>query len=114
PGRRRCRRRGKGAGCPPRPPLPGALRAVSQNVNLVSRIQDPGPSMRDSCSRFPDMTPDQAGKPEAMRAALRGYVASLHHAYLGVAALLPPGERAALPLLRAGQVTVIVAAARHL
>jgi hypothetical protein len=49
-----------------------------------------------------------------MRAALRGYVAGLHHAYLGVAALLPPGERAALPLLRAGQVTVIVAAARHL
>jgi hypothetical protein len=60
------------------------------------------------------MTADQAGRPEAMRAALRGYVAGLHHAYLGVAELLPPGERAALPLLRSGQVTVIVAAARHL
>ena len=41
-----------------------------------------------------------------MRAALRSYVAALHHAYLGAAALLPPGERAALPLLRAGHVTV--------
>ena len=62
------------------------------------------------------MTADQppAGRPEAMRAALRGYVAALHHAYLGAAAVLPPGERAALPLLRAGQVTVIVAAARNL
>ena len=49
-----------------------------------------------------------------MRAALRSYVAALHHAYLGAAALLPPGERAALPLLRAGQLTVVVAAARHL
>jgi hypothetical protein len=55
-----------------------------------------------------------ASRPEAMRAALRGYVAALHHAYLGAAALLPPGERAALPLLRAGQVTVVVAAARNL
>lgn len=49
-----------------------------------------------------------------MRAALRGYVAALHHAYLGAAALLPPGERAALPLLRAGEFTVVVAAARYL
>jgi hypothetical protein len=62
------------------------------------------------------MTADQppAGRPEAMRAALRSYVAALHHAYLGAAALLPPGERAALPLLRAGHVTVVVAAARNL
>jgi hypothetical protein len=52
--------------------------------------------------------------PEAMRAQLRGYVAALHHAYLLAAALLPPGERAALPLLRAGEITVVVAAARHL
>jgi hypothetical protein len=71
--------------------------------------------MRDSCSRFLSMTADQPlGKPEAMRAAMRGYVAALHHAYLGAAALLPPGERAALPLMRAGQFTVVIAAARHL
>ncbi len=49
-----------------------------------------------------------------MRAALRDYVAALHHAYLGTAAPLPPGERAALPLLRAGQFTVVIAAARYL
>jgi hypothetical protein len=62
------------------------------------------------------MTAEQppAAGPEAMRAALRSYVAALHHAYLGVAALLPPGERAALPLLRAGEFTVVVAAARYL
>ena len=61
------------------------------------------------------MTADQPlGKPEAMRAAMRGYVAALHHAYLGAAALLPPGERAALPLMRAGQFTVVIAAARYL
>jgi hypothetical protein len=62
------------------------------------------------------MTADQppAGQPEAMRAALRSYVAALHHAYLGASVLLPPGEQAALPLLRAGQFTVVVAAARHL
>ncbi len=49
-----------------------------------------------------------------MRAALRDYVAALHHAYLGAAAPLPPGERAALPLLRAGQFTVVIAATRYL
>jgi hypothetical protein len=61
------------------------------------------------------MTTDQppAG-PEAMRAALRDYVAALHHAYLGAAASLAPGQRAALPLLRAGQFTVVVAATRYL
>jgi hypothetical protein len=56
----------------------------------------------------------QQGRPEAMRAQLRNYVAALHHAYLGVAALLPPGERASLPLLAASRMTVAVAAARHL
>jgi hypothetical protein len=61
-----------------------------------------------------DQPPMGAAGPEAMRAALRGYVAALHHAYLGAAASLPPGERAALPLLRAGQFTVVVAATRYL
>jgi hypothetical protein len=54
------------------------------------------------------------GSPEDARAQLRGYVRALHHAYLGGASLLAPGERAALPLLAAARVTVIVAAARHL
>ena len=54
------------------------------------------------------------GSPEDARAQLRDYVRALHHAYLGGARLLAPGERAALPLLAAAQVTVVVAAARHL
>src|SRR6266702_5663544 len=61
------------------------------------------------------MTANQSpAGPAAMRAALRGYVAALHHAYLGAAAALPPGEQAALPLLRAGRFTVVVAATRYL
>src|ERR1700729_4487674 len=69
---------------------------------------EPPPAGQSPAGRAP------AGRPEEMRAALRSYVAALHHAYLGVAALLPPGERAALPLLRAGEFTVVVAAARYL
>ena len=54
------------------------------------------------------------GSPEEARAQLRDYVRALHHAYLGGARLLAPGDRAALPLLAAARVTVVVAAARHL
>ena len=54
------------------------------------------------------------GSPENARAQLRDYVRALHHAYLGGARLLAPGDRAALPLLAAGRVTVVVAAVRHL
>jgi hypothetical protein len=54
------------------------------------------------------------GRPEDARAQLRGFVRALHQAYLDGARLLAPGERAALPLLAAAQVTVVVAAARHL
>src|SRR5258708_3173169 len=63
--------------------------------------------------RMPDPR-SSLGSPEDARAQLRGYVRALHHAYLGGAGLLAPGERAALPLLAAARVTVIVAAARHL
>jgi len=55
-----------------------------------------------------------AGRPEDARAQLRDFVLALHQAYLDAARLLAPGERAALPLLAAEQVTVVVAAARHL
>src|SRR5258706_359591 len=63
--------------------------------------------------RMPDR-PSSLGSPEDARAQLRGYVRALHHAYLGGAGLLAPGDRAALPLLAATRVTVIVVAARHL
>ncbi|HUZ53691.1 MAG TPA: hypothetical protein VMU94_14355 [Streptosporangiaceae bacterium] len=54
------------------------------------------------------------GSPEDARAQLRDYVRAMHHAYIGAARLLAPGNRAALPLLAARRVTVVVAAARHL
>lgn len=54
------------------------------------------------------------GRPEDARAQLRDFVLALHRAYLDAARLLPPGERAALPLVAAAPVTVVVAAARYL
>src|SRR5258706_588759 len=63
--------------------------------------------------RMPDRR-SSLGSPEDARAQLRGYVRALHHAYLGGAGLLAPGDRAALPLLAATRVTVIVVAARPL
>lgn len=60
------------------------------------------------------LPPSPPAGPEAMRARLREFVAALHHAYLNVAGQLPPGDRAALPLLAAPRLTVAVAAARHL
>jgi hypothetical protein len=53
-------------------------------------------------------------RPEDMRAALCDYVHALHGAYADCARLLPPGERAELPLLRASPFTVVVAASRNL
>jgi len=49
-----------------------------------------------------------------MRQAMAAYVAALHAAYLDQAAHLPPGERAALPLIGAGSFTVVAVGARHL
>jgi hypothetical protein len=49
-----------------------------------------------------------------MRHLVREYVGVLHSTYLGHVAGLPPGQRAALPLLRAEEVTVVAAAARRL
>ena len=42
------------------------------------------------------------------------YVAALHAAYLDQAAHLTPGERAELPLISAGDFTVVAAGTRHL
>lgn len=49
-----------------------------------------------------------------MRRLVREYVGTVHSTYLDHVAGVPPGERANLPLLRAGEVTVIAAAARRL
>ena len=54
------------------------------------------------------------GGPEGMRTAVRDYVATLHATYLDHVSRLPPGERAALPLGAAGELTVVAAAARGL
>lgn len=52
--------------------------------------------------------------PDAMRAIVRDYVASVHATYLGHLRHLPPGEYAALPLVAARDLTVVAAAARRL
>ena len=53
-------------------------------------------------------------RPEAMRDLVREYVLALHSTYLDHVAHLPPGTRAALPLVAAGPFTVAVAATRQL
>lgn len=52
--------------------------------------------------------------PEAMRSALAGYVAAVHGAYLDAAALLPPAERARLPLLDGAPLTVVAVGTSYL
>lgn len=60
------------------------------------------------------MTSHPPAGPEAARDLVREYVRVVHGTYLDHVATLPPGERAALPLLRAGSLTVVAAAARRL
>ncbi len=55
-----------------------------------------------------------AGRPEQMRRAMADFVAAVHEAYLAQARLLPPAERARLPLLRVRRLTVAAAGARNL
>jgi hypothetical protein len=49
-----------------------------------------------------------------MRAAMADFVAAVHEAYLAQARLLPPAERARLPLLEAARLSVAAAGARNL
>jgi hypothetical protein len=49
-----------------------------------------------------------------MRQAMADFVHGAHQAYLSQARLLPPGEQAGMPLLTAGRVTVLAAAATNL
>jgi hypothetical protein len=65
--------------------------------------------MRDVSATLP-----RVGAPEDMRQAMADYVRALHQAYLDAVATLPPAERARLPLVAAGQVTVAAAGVRML
>lgn len=65
--------------------------------------------MRDESATFP-----RVEGPEAMRQAMADYVRSLHQAYLDAVATLPPAERARLPLIAAGRITVAAAGVRML
>ena len=65
--------------------------------------------MRDVSATFPGMQ-----GPEAMRQAMADYVRALHEAYLDAVITLPPAERARLPLVSAGRITVAAVGARNL
>ncbi len=65
-------------------------------------------------SETPPPVPTAPPSPEAMRQAMADYVRAVHQAYLDAAAPLPPAERARLPLVAAGRVTVLAVAARNL
>ncbi|MBI1351501.1 MAG: hypothetical protein GC156_10315 [Actinomycetales bacterium] len=58
--------------------------------------------------------PNPGRGPEAMRAALTGYVRAVHQAYLEVADALPPGDRGRLPLLTTDRLTVAAIGTRYL
>lgn len=59
-------------------------------------------------------TVSPAAGPEAMRQAMRQFVAGLHQAYLDIADQQTPGDRARMPLLDGGHVTVLAVGARNL
>ena len=65
--------------------------------------------MRDVSATFPHVE-----GPEAMRQAMADYVRALHQAYLDAVDTLPPAERARLPLVSAGHVTVAAVGVRML
>ena len=52
--------------------------------------------------------------PEAMRQAMADYVRGLHEAYVDAIDTLPPAERARLPLLASGRITVAAVGVRNL
>jgi hypothetical protein len=58
--------------------------------------------------------PETRPGPEAMRAAVAGYVQELHRAYVDQAATFSPGVQGRMPLMTAGRITVAAVAARNL
>lgn len=77
----------------------------------VSRMKGQRSRMRDVSATVRRM---EGTGPEAMRHAMSEYVRGLHQSYLEATATLPPAERARLPLVAAGDITVIAAGARML
>jgi hypothetical protein len=60
------------------------------------------------------MTERNTPGPEAMRAAVAGYIQEIHRAYVDQATTFSPGVRGRMPLLTAGRITVAAVAARNL
>jgi hypothetical protein len=52
--------------------------------------------------------------PEAMRAAVAGYIQEVHRAYVDQAVTFSPGVRGRMPLMAVGRITVAAVAARNL
>lgn len=65
--------------------------------------------MRDVSATFSPMQ-----GPEAMRQAMADYVRALHQSYVDAVVTLPPAERARLPLIDAGRITVAAVGVRNL
>lgn len=72
--------------------------------------------MEGRCSRMRDVsaTLPRVEGPEAMRQAMADYVRSLHQAYLDAVAVLPPAERARMPLIESPRITVVAVGVRNL
>ena len=77
---------------------------------LASRAMSATPAGSPS----PGATTPHVTSPEAMRAAMAGYVEHVHRAYLDASQTLPPADRMRLPLLSAGRFTVLAVASRNL
>lgn len=60
------------------------------------------------------IAPEPAATPEQMRRAMADYVRAVHAAYLDAVAVLPPAERARLPLIATPEFTVCAVGTRNL
>ncbi|MEZ5117051.1 MAG: hypothetical protein R2737_12370 [Candidatus Nanopelagicales bacterium] len=76
--------------------------------------EDPAAAAPDQASPSGPAAPSGPAGPERLRFALADYVRGAHQAYLDAAAVLPPAERARLPLLAAGRITVVAVGTSHL
>lgn len=65
-------------------------------------------------SSHPEQVNESLNDPATMRELVRDYVRAVHTTYLDHVQHLPPAERGGLPLVAAGDLTVVAAAARRL